>query len=68
MSKKTKRIFIIIISVLLVVLIGVVGLNLLKDKNALSVEEKKYLDSNSSKVFDIYVPFYAMETAIKCFE
>ena len=56
MSKKTKRIFIIIISVLLVVLIGVVGLNLLKDKNALSVEEKKYLDSNSSKVFDIYVP------------
>ncbi|MCR5224181.1 MAG: GGDEF domain-containing protein [Bacilli bacterium] len=56
MSRKTKRIFIIIISVLLVVLAGVVGLNLLKDKNALSVEEKKYLDSNSSKVFDCIVP------------
>ena len=52
MSRKTKRIFIIIISVLLVILAGVLGLNLLKDKNALSVEEKKYLDSNSSKVFD----------------
>ena len=56
MSKKTKRIFLIIIGILLIILAGVVGLNLLKDKDALSVEEKKYLDSNSSKVFDIIVP------------
>ena len=56
MNRKTKRIFTIIISFLLIILIGVVGLNLLKDKNALSVEEKKYLDNNSSKVFDIKVP------------
>jgi diguanylate cyclase (GGDEF)-like protein len=56
MNRKTKRIFLIIISVLLVILFVVVGLNLLKDKDSLSVEEKKYLDSNSSKVFDIIVP------------
>lgn len=56
MNRKTKRIFLIIISVLLVILFVVVVLNLLKDKDSLSVEEKKYLDSNSSKVFDIIVP------------
>lgn len=56
MNRKTKRIFLIIISVLLVILFVVVGLNLIKDKDSLSVEEKKYLDSNSSKVFDIIVP------------
>ena len=56
MNRKTKRIFLIIISVLLVILFIVVGLNLLKDKNSLSVEEKKYLDTNSSKVFDVFVP------------
>ena len=56
MSRKTKNILIGVIGALVLVLVSIILFNIFKDKNGLTVEEKKYLDENSSTVYDILVP------------
>ena len=56
MSRRNKRILIAIVIALVVFGIGFLVYNVFRDKNNLSVDEKKYLDDNSSTVFDVIVP------------
>lgn len=56
MSKRNRRIFIAIIAVLIIFGLSFLIFNVFRDKNSLSVDEKKYLDDNSSTVYDVIVP------------
>lgn len=56
MKKKRRIIIVTIISIIVAILIGVGLYNGLVDENSLSINEKKWLDNNSSNVVTISLP------------
>ena len=56
---KNKKSFIIVISIVVVLILGLVYIFTKQDKNtSFTLLEKQWLENNKSKVIDIFLPLY----------